>query len=458
MSDTQEHKTDFLGRDAIFPLLIKLGVPAAVGMLVNALYNVVDTIYVGLGVGPLAIAALSIVFPIQMIVSALAQAIGMGSASIVSRRLGEKRPEEATRTIGSAYASVFLLNLVVIGLLYAFMRPLLAFFGASEAIMPYAIDYLGIVGGGFFFFGLSMCANNLLRSAGNARASMSGMIVGAVLNAILAPVFIFGFHLAVKGAAIATVISQAISCVYLFGTYVRGKSHVPLRLRDLRVDWSLLRESLGLGLPTFIQSAGMSILTLIANTSLGRYGGDSAITSFGMISRLNQIIILPIIGVVAGFQPIAGYNFGARRYDRVKEALRVTVLTAFCLSLVGYAFLMLAPRLCMAMFTTDRGLIDASARALRILSMLIPLAAVQIAGSNYFLAVGRPVKSLLLSTSRQFLILVPLILVLPHFLGLDGIWYAYPLADFLASALTLVFLVREVSRLGKTQAGLPLAG
>jgi len=450
MSDTQEHKTDFLGRDAIFPLLIKLGVPAAVGMLVNALYNVVDTIYVGLGVGPLAIAALSIVFPIQMIVSALAQAIRMGSASIVSRRLGEKRPEEATRTIGSAYASVFLLNLVVIGLLYAFLRPLLAFFGASEAIMPYAVDYLGIVGGGFFFFGLSMCANNLLRSAGNARASMSGMIVGAILNAILAPILIFGFHLAVKGAAIATVISQAVSCLYLFGTYARGKSHVPLRLRDLRVDWSLLRESLGLGLPTFIQSAGMSILTLIVNTSLGRFGGDSAITSFGMISRLNQIIILPIIGVVAGFQPIAGYNFGARRYDRVKEALRVTILTAFCLSLVGYAFLMLAPRLCMAMFTTDSGLIDASARALRILSMLIPLAAVQIAGSNYFLAVGRPIKSLLLSTSRQFLILVPLILVLPHFLGLDGIWYAYPLADFLASALTLVFLAREVARLGKT--------
>lgn len=458
MSDTQEHKTDFLGRDAIFPLLIKLGVPAAVGMLVNALYNVVDTIYVGLGVGPLAIAALSIVFPIQMIVSALAQAIGMGSASIVSRRLGEKRPEEATRAIGSAYASVFLLNLVVIGLLYAFLRPLLAFFGASEAIMPYAVDYLGIVGGGFFFFGLSMCANNLLRSAGNARASMSGMIVGAILNAILAPILIFGFHLAVKGAAIATVISQAVSCLYLFGTYARGKSHVPLRLRDLRVDWSLLRESLGLGLPTFIQSAGMSILTLIVNTSLGRFGGDSAITSFGMISRLNQIIILPIIGVVAGFQPIAGYNFGARRYDRVKEALRVTILTAFCLSLVGYAFLMLAPKLCMAMFTTDSGLIDASARALRILSMLIPLAAVQIAGSNYFLAVGRPIKSLLLSTSRQFLILVPLILVLPHFLGLDGIWYAYPLADFLASALTLVFLAREVARLGKTQPGLPLAG
>ena len=458
MSDTQEHKTDFLGRDAIFPLLIKLGVPAAVGMLVNALYNVVDTIYVGLGVGPLAIAALSIVFPIQMIVSALAQAIGMGSASIVSRRLGEKRPEEATKAIGSAYASVFFINFVIIGLLYAFMRPLLAFFGASEAIMPYAIDYLGIVGGGFFFFGLSMCANNLLRSAGNARASMAGMIVGAILNAILAPIFIFGFHLAVKGAAIATVISQAVSCVYLFGTYARGKSHVPIGLHDLKVNGALLRESLGLGLPTFIQSAGMSILTLIANTSLGRYGGDSAITTFGMISRLNQIIILPIIGVVAGFQPIAGYNFGARRYDRVKEALRVTILTAFGLSLVGYAFLMLAPRLCMAMFTTDRGLIDASARALRILSMLIPLAAVQIAGSNYFLAVGRPIKSLLLSTSRQFLILVPLILVLPHFLGLDGIWYAYPLADFLASALTMAFLVREVARLGKTQAGLPLAG
>lgn len=454
MSDIQEHKTDFLGKDAIFPLLFKLGVPAAVGMLVNALYNIVDTIYVGLGVGSLAIAALSIVFPIQMIVSALAQAIGVGASSIVSRRLGEKRPEEATKAIGSAYASVFFLNLVLVGILYAFMRPILSFFGASEAIMPYAMDYLGIVGGGFFFFGLSMCANNLLRSTGNARASMAGMIVGAVLNAILAPIFIFGFHLAVKGAAIATVISQAISCVYLFASYARGRSHVPLGFRDLRVHPALFRESFVLGLPTFIQSAGMSILTLIVNTSLGRFGGDAAITSFGMISRLNQIVILPIIGIVQGFQPIAGYNYGAKRYDRVKEALRAAIIAAFALSLVGYAFLMLAPRLCMGMFTTDAGLIDASASALRILSMLIPFAAIQIAGSNYFLAVGKPLKSFLLSTSRQFLILVPLVLVLPRFLGLDGIWYAYPLADFLATVLTLVFLVRELARLGKTQASL----
>jgi putative MATE family efflux protein len=455
MATTPEHKTDFLGRDAILPLLLRLGVPAAVGMLVNALYNVVDTIFVGLGVGPLAIAALSIIFPIQMIVSAIAQAIGVGAASIVSRRLGERRPEEAAGVMGSAYAAVVLANLVLVAFLLAFIRPVLAFFGASEAIMPYAVDYLSIVSVGFFFFALAMCANNLLRATGNAKASMVGMVVGALVNAALAPVFIFGLHLAVRGAAIATVIAQAVSCAWLFSTYFRGKAHVALGLRHLRIRPAYLKESALLGLPVFVQSAGMSILNLIVNTSLGRHGGDTAITTFGMIARLTQLIIMPVIGIVQGFQPIAGYNFGARRYDRVKASIRTAILTSLGLSFVGYAFIMIAPRLGMGMFTTDRGLVDASARALRIVSMLIPLAAVQIAGSTYFQAVGKPLQAFTLGISRQFLILVPLIIILPNFFGLDGIWYAYPLADLLATSLTMALLLREVARLGRLEQAEP---
>jgi putative MATE family efflux protein len=426
-----------------------MGAPAAVGMLVNALYNIVDTIFVGQGVGPLAIAALSIVFPIQMIVSSVAQATGIGTASIVSRRLGEKRHAEAARAVGTAYATVILVNAILVALLFAFMKPILSFFGASQEIMPYATQYLGIVGAGFFFFGLSMCASNLVRSEGNTKASMKGMLLGAGLNTILDPIFIFGFGMGVRGAAIATVISQIASVVYLSSLYMRKKTVVPLLASEFRIRPKILGQSFLLGTPAFIQSAGMSVLMLLVNTSLGRYGGDSAITTFGMIHRLNMIVIMPVLGIVQGFQPIAGYNYGAKRYDRVKATLRTTILTATGLAGVGYAFMMLLPRVGMGFFTSDAALVDASARVLRIMVMFIPLVAIQITGATYFQAIGKATESVVLGLSRQFFILIPLILILPRFFGLDGIWMAYPLADLLSSAVTSTLLVREVRRLGR---------
>jgi putative MATE family efflux protein len=443
------HRTAYLENDRIFPLLIKMGAPAAVGMLVNALYNIVDTIFVGQGVGPLAIAALSIVFPIQMIVSSVAQATGIGTASIVSRRLGEKRHDEAVKAVGTAYATVILVNAILVALLFAFMRPILSFFGASEEIMPYAMEYLGIVGGGFFFFGLSMCASNLVRSEGNSKASMKGMLLGAGLNIILDPIFIFGFGMGVRGAAIATVISQIASVVYLASLYTRKKTVVPFVVSEFRIRPKILGQSFLLGTPAFIQSAGMSILMLLVNTSLGRYGGDSAITTFGMIHRLNMIVIMPVIGIVQGFQPIAGYNYGAKRYDRVKATLRTTIFTATGLASIGYAFMMILPRVGMGFFTSDAALVASSARVLRILVMFVPLAAVQITGAVYFQAIGKATESVVLGLSRQFFILIPLILILPRFFGLDGIWFSYPLADLLSSAVTGTLLVREVRRLGR---------
>jgi putative MATE family efflux protein len=445
----EAHKTDFLGHDAMFPLILKMGIPAAVGMLVNALYNVVDTIFVGLGVGPLAIAALSIVFPLQMVVSAVAQGLGVGTASIVSRRLGEKRPADAAAAIGTAYTAVVVVTAILVALVFVFMRPVLAFFGASETIMPLAMEYTGIVAAGFFFFSLSMCASNLVRAEGNAKASMFGMLVGAVLNTILDPLFIFGFGLGVKGAAIATVISQTVSCIYLFSMYFRGKSHVPIKAAHFRIRLPILGESAVLGGPAFIQSAGMSLLALVINNTLGHYGGDDAITTYGMTHKTLMMVIMPILGIVQGFQPIAGYNYGARKFDRVKASLRTAIATAFGVSLAGYSFIMLAPRMVMGLFTKDVSLVDSSARVIRIMALFIPLAAVQITGSVYFQAVGKRMQSFALGLSRQFLVLIPLVLVLPRFIGTDGVWIAFPLADLLASSLTIALLVHEVRRLGR---------
>jgi len=425
-----------------------MGLPAVVGMLVNALYNIVDTIFVGQGVGPLAIASLAIVFPIQMIVSASAQAIGIGTASIVSRRLGEKRHEDAVKAVGTAYATVLVVNVILVTLLFLFMRPILGFFGASEEIMPYAMEYVSIVGAGFFFFSTSMCASNLVRSEGNTRAAMKGMLLGALMNLMLDPLFIFGFGLGVRGAAIATVISQISSAAYLFSLYARKKMIVPIVASELRIRPAILRQSVILGTPAFIQSAGMSLLMLLVNNTLGRYGGNIAITTFGMVHKLLMIVIMPVLGIVQGSQPISGYNYGARRYDRVKAILRTTVLTALGFSLIGYSFMMIFPRIAMGLFTRDAELIAVSARVLRIVVMFIPLAAVQITGSTYFQAVGKASEALILGLSRQFFVLIPLILLLPRFLGLDGVWFSYALADLISTAVTSFFLLREVRRLG----------
>ncbi|MDD3981991.1 MAG: MATE family efflux transporter, partial [Spirochaetales bacterium] len=224
---------------------------------------------------------------------------------------------------------------------------------------------------------------------------------------------------------------------------------VPLVASEFRIRPKILGQSFLLGTPAFIQSAGMSLLMLLVNTSVGRYGGDWAITTFGMIHRLNMIVIMPVLGIVQGFQPIAGYNYGAKRYDRVRATLRTTIFTATGLAGIGYAFMMLLPRVGMGFFTSDAALVDSSARVLRIMVMFVPLAAVQITGTTYFQAVGKATESVALGLSRQFIILIPLILLLPRFFGLDGIWISYPLADLLSSAITTTLLLREVRRLGK---------
>ena len=437
----------------MFPLLLRMAVPAAVGMMVNALYNVVDTVFVGQGVGAMGIAALSIVFPIQMIASAFAQAIGVGTASVVSRRLGERRPDEAARAVGTAYAFTFAAMAAVIAALYLFMEPVLGFFGASEGIMPYARRYLEVVAAGFFFFALSMCASSLLRAEGHARASMTGMLLGAGLNVALDPLFIFGFRMGIAGAAWATVLSQAASFLYLLSVYLRGRSHVPLLAANLRVRPAILAEAAVLGAPAFIQTAGMSILALMINRTLGAYGGDGAIGIYGMVHKFVSIIIMPVLGIAQGFQPIAGYNYGAGNWPRVRESLRVATLTAVGVSLAGYAVMMLVPRAAMGLFSSDAGLVAAAARVLRIMTVFIPLAAVQICGSTYFQAIGKRFQSLALGLSRQFLILIPLILTLPRFLGVDGVWVSYPIADLLATAITGALVLRELRKLGHRAEG-----
>jgi len=313
--------------------------------------------------------------------------------------------------------------------------------------MPYARDYMDIVAIGFFFLGISMAASNLIRAEGNPKVSMVGMIIGTALNIVLDPVFIFGLHMGVRGAAIATVISQICSAAYLVHFFVRRRGHIILSLHHLVPRLDIFRDAFVLGLPSFIMQIGMSIVAIILNNSLHAYGGDLAISTYGMVFRLFSFIILPLIGLTQGFQPIAGYNYGARRYDRVRDIVKLTALAATLLSVGGFVVVQAFPRALISLFTSDDALIASSARALRIFFACAPIVGLQILGSIYFQAVGKAGTSLVLSLLRQFIILIPTVLILPTLFKLDGIWMSFPVADLISSVVTSIALVFELRRL-----------
>ncbi len=440
---------DFMGTEPIGKLLARLSVPAMIGMIVNALYNLVDTIFVGQGVGPLAIAALSIGFPIQMLIGAFAQMYGVGAASIVSRKLGEKDPEAAAAAAGTAITATIITGVIitVVGLL--FLEPILIFFGATYDIVPYAVEYMSVILLGASFLSVSMCVNNLARAEGQAKFAMMVMVVGTGLNLILDPIFIFGFGLGIRGAAIATVISQISSATLAISFLVRKKSILPLKRRSFKISFPILRETSVLGMSTFVRQTGTSAMAMSVNNMLGLYGNGMSIAAYGMISKLMVFFLMPIFGIVQGFQPIAGYNYGAKQFDRVKKVLYLGMAVATVMGSFATIVVEAFPRLLLSMFTSDQSLIDLAAPALRIVMITMPLIGVQAIGSTLFQSIGKAFPALFLGLSRQFIFLIPLVLLLPGFIGIDGVWYAFPIADILATLITAIWLFYEVRHLNK---------
>ena len=428
---------------------MKMSVPAIIGMMAAALYNVVDTIFVGRGVGPLGIAGLSIAFPIQMIVQAIGQMIGIGAASIISRKLGEKNYDAASSALGTAILAIFIFSIVLVSLIAGFLRPILSFFGATETIMPQSVEYLRTVVFGFPFIAISMAGNNMIRAEGKARTAMGTMLIGMGLNIVLDPVFIFVFDMGIRGAALATVVSQFCSFIWVSSFYLTKRSSVSLDLGHLRIRAAYLREMLVLGLPNAVQSAGMSILAIIVNNTLGTLGGDMAISTYGMVLRLLSFVIMPMIGLAQGFQPIAGYNFGARQYDRVRKILFLSSITAISISSLFFFLIRIFPEFFIGLFTTEAGLISTGARTLKIMSLAMPLMTIQIVSAVYFQAIGKGTAALLLGLSRQFLILIPVVLILPRIFGVDGVWASFPTSDFLSIIIAVIVMSFEIRRLNK---------
>ncbi|AZR72725.1 MATE family efflux transporter [Anoxybacter fermentans] len=433
-----------LGHEKISKLLFKYSTPAMIGMIVNALYNMVDTIFIGRGAGTLAIAGLAISFPIQMLIMAVAQTVGIGSASLISRSLGAGDHRKAERVAGTSFSTVGILGILMTIFGLIFLTPLLRLFGATDTILPYSIDYLSVILLGSFFFVFAVSSNNLVRSEGNAKTAMFSMIIGTGLNIILDPVFIFGFNMGIKGAAIATVISQISSFIYLVIYFLSGKSILKIRRKDLIPDLNLLPEIFSIGISSFVRTVAGSIFAIVINNSIAYYGSDLHIAVLGVANRVLAFMLMPLFGIIQGLQPIIGFNYGAKNMMRVKEGLKLAIGAATALSTFGFLILIIFTEPIVRIFNNDPNLIQEGVPIIRILILLLPVIGFQVVGASLFQAIGKAKPALFLSMSRQILFLIPLILILPQFFKLAGIWYAFPLADLLSTVVTLLWVAKEV--------------
>lgn len=438
-----------LGEEKISKLLVKLSLPATIGMMVNALYNLVDTIFVGRGVGALAIGGLTIAFPIQMIIMAFAQMIGIGAASAISRSLGAKEIEKADYVAGNSFLLIVILSSIIAAIGLFFTEPMLRLFGATDTILPYAKDYITIILWGSIFFSFAMSSNNLIRAEGNAKVAMATMLIGAILNIILDPIFIFVFKMGVKGAALATVISKFVSFLYVLTYLYSGKSSLKVKLHHLKPKMHIIIEILTVGFASFARQVTGSVVAIVVNNSLRIFGGDMALIIVGILHRVTMFIFMPLFGVVQGMQPIVGFNYGAKKLDRVKETLKLSLITTTAFASFGWLIIELFPLVIIGVFTKDAEIIEKGSTIMRVVISMIPLIGIQIVGAALFQSLGKAVPSLILALLRQVLLFIPLVIILPRVFSLRlwGIWIAYPAADILSVVLTVLFLRSELKKM-----------
>ncbi|QYE96748.1 MATE family efflux transporter [Paraclostridium sordellii] len=434
-----------LGTQSIPKLLLKYSVPAIIGMMVNALYNVVDRIFIGNipGAGPLAITGVGICLPIMTIILAFSMLVGIGATTNISIKLGQGKRDEAEKIIGNSITLAIVIGFIITILGILFCEPILRVFGASDATLPYAKDFIYIILGGTIFSMLGYTLNTTIRGDGNPKLSAIIMIVGCLTNIILDAVLIFVFHLGIKGAAIATVIAQLVTAVWGLSYYAKGKSNLKFKKSSLRLDKNLVKPVFAIGSAPFAMQLATSLVQVISNNALKTYGGDLAIGAMATVSSIALMISMPIFGLNQGAQPIIGFNFGAAKYDRANKAFKLSAIVAVIIMTTGWLLIQTVPQLIVGMFNRDPKLMEMSVTGAKIYLLMLPIIGVSITGSNYIQSIGKAKTAIILSLLRQVIILIPMILILPKFLGLDGVWYAQPVSDFLATVITIIILYRE---------------
>lgn len=433
-----------LGTEEIQALLVKMAVPASIGILVMSIYMIVDTIFVGNWVGPLGIAAITVVMPIVFLISSIGMSIGMGGASIISRALGSEDKPKALRTFGNQVTMTLILATIVVIIGSFFQEDILVLFGGKGNILAPAKEYFQILLLGIPCLAWAMMSNNVIRGEGKPKIAMTIMLVPAILNIILDPILIIYFDMGIAGAAWATTISYFSSAAYAAWFFIFSDSELKISWSDLILDFAIVREIFAIGGVTFARQGTISILAIVLNNSLFSYGGEIAVSIYGIINRMMMFAIFPISGITQGFLPIASFNYGAKKWQRVLEIIRVSLRYGSFLAFLIFLLLIIFTESIASIFTNDLVLIEQSVPAMRMVFLATPLITFQLIGSAYFQAIGKAFPALLLTLTKQGFFLIPLIILLPPFLGLTGIWCAFPIADVLSAAVTYGYLRKEL--------------
>lgn len=443
-----DNSKNILGTESIGRLLLKYSVPAIIGMMVNALYNVVDRVFIGNipGVGPLAITGLGVTMPIMSIIIAFGTLIGVGATTNVSLKLGQGDRNKAEQIVGNAVSLSVLIGILIAIFGTIFSNKMLMVFGASQSTIGYAKDYMGIILIGAIFNIMSMMFSNLIRGDGNPKLSAAIMAAGCFMNIVLDAIFIFGFNMGIQGAALATIISQAVSTIWGLTYYLRGKSNVEFKKINLKLDKTIIKTIFAIGMSPFAMQLANSMVQLMFNTSLKVYGGDLAIGAMATISSINMLFVMPAFGFVQGMQPIVGFNYGAKKYDRAKKTLKISLMLATVVFIVGALVIQIAPQLLVGAFNKDQELMNITVNGLRKYAFAMPIVGISIVGSNFIQSIGKAKMSMLLGLLRQVIVLIPMIMILPNFIGLNGIWLAQPTADIVSAIITCIVLVKEIKK------------
>lgn len=443
-------RTTELGQESIGKLLLKFSVPAIIGMIVNALYNIVDRIFIGQipgGIGELALSGVTVTFPISTVIMAFGMLVGIGSAALISIRLGQQKKDEADKILGNALMLVIIILVTLAVVTFPFLDKILVAFGASENILPYAKEYIGIIIAGGVIQNIGFGLNAAIRSEGNPKIAMYTMLLGAITNTVLDPIFIFVFNMGVAGAAIATVIAQLASTIWVVYHFTRGKSILKLKKENFKLDKEIVKGIFAIGMSPFFMQLAASLVGVISNKALLTHGGDFAIGAMGVISSVAMMCLMPVFGINQGSQPIIGYNYGAKNYKRVKKAWMLAVIAAVAVTTTGFLVVELAAPSIIKIFNSNADLVAIGTHGIRIYLSMLPVIGFQVISTNYFQAIGKAKISMFLSLVRQVIVLIPLLLILPPIFGLNGVWISGPTSDAVASVITVFFVMRELKEL-----------
>ncbi|WP_158845569.1 MATE family efflux transporter [Algibacter sp. L1A34] len=435
-----------LGSQPIGKLLIKQAVPASIGVLVMSLNVLVDTVFVGQWIGAIAIAAINIVLPVSFFIAALGMSIGIGGASIISRALGASNYEKALKTFGNQITLVLLLTVSIVALGLFFVDDIILLFGGKGAIFEPAKIYYKIVLYGVPLLAFSMLGNNVIRAEGKPKFAMYSMMIPSVANLLLDYIFINVLDYGMAGAAWATTISYGFSFTFILWFFISKNSELKINIKDFGLHFPIVKEIGSLGFVTLARQAVVSVTYLFMNNILFDLGGETSVTSYAIVGRMLMFALFPVLGVTQGFLPIAGFNYGAKNYDRVRESLNIAIKYAAILATLIFIVLMLFPEAITKVFTTNIAVIEQTPSAMRWVFAATPVIALQLIGAAYFQAIGKATPALLLTLSRQGFFFIPLIFILPKFYGELGVWMSFPVSDVLSTIVTAYFLNREIRK------------